>query len=1367
MKIADSFYSLMGGAVALSRRVVGLCPSCLVVAGALVLVASFCLPVGAQTGEWTWMGGSSTLPAGGAQPGVYGTLGTPDVGNSPGTHNFQAIWTDNSGHVWLFGGSGTDSTGTDGVLNDFWKFDPSTQRWTWMGGSKTVPSCETRCGQNGVYGTLHMPAAGNIPGARIAAGSWKDSSGNFWLFGGKGVDASGPEVDRTLNDLWEFNPSTNKWAWMGGSSSANQPGSYGKMGTPAAKNFPGSRFGASHWTDNSGNFWLFGGNGVDANGATGTLNDLWTFNPATKEWTWISGSNSTPSCADTGNCGQLGVYGTLRAPAPGNAPGGHYFASGSVDSSGNLWLFGGKGYDANGKIGILNDLWKFNLSTRQWAWMGGSKTVPSCPEMGDCGQPGVYGTLGVHDAANIPGARFGAGSWTDGKGHFWLFGGEGYDAKGASGFLNDFWEFNPSTNEWTWRGGSSSPKNDGGVYGTLGVPATGNIPGGRYSSSSWTDSTGNFWLLGGVTEAGPINDLWRYEDSPTTLSLSSYNLSFAPQSIGTESASQTVTVTNNIDEAVDIAAMYVTGADTSSFVVTNDCGGYLGDGGTCTLTVSFAPKAAGALTASVTLQADPGDLTLPLNLSGTGVASGPVIQLSTTGWEFPLETVGTSSLSQPFTLTNTGTGLMLISSIAVTGADASSFVFSNNCGTSLVPGASCTIHGHFDPQAVGALTAAVTINSNAINSPQTIALSGTGGAGPVGTLSATSVAFGPVQLGSQGYQEIILTNTGSGSLSPVSVTTTGPNASEFFVNNGCAGGSFLSCGIDVYFRPTVDGPAAATVTITDAGINSPQTITLSGTGTSLSTLTLSTHSLSFGTYSVGTASPATPVTLTNTGTALVSISSVTVGGANASSFVLANNCGGSLAGTSSCNINVYFAPQTDGALTAKITIVDSDVSSPQAITLSGTGTGAVTPAVSLSATSLSFGSENVGTASGSKSVTLTNTGSVSVSITSIAVTGANASSFVFANTCGTSLAAGANCTIHGHFEPVATGALTAAIAITDNVPGSPQTIALSGTGTSGAAVTLSAHNLSFGSEPIGTAGGSQSVTLTNTGTATLSIASISVTGADASSFVFANNCGTSLAANASCSIHGHFEPAITGALTAVITIADNATGSPQTIALSGTGVGPAVSLSSSRVAFGSVKVGTQSGSESVTLTNSGSATLSITSISVTGADSSSFVFANDCGTSLATGSNCSIHGHFAPTVSGALTATITITDNESNSPQRIALSGTGTSGATVALSATSLAFGLVDVGTASASQSVTLINTGTGILSITNIAVNGADAGSYVFANSCGASLAPGAGCTIHGHFKPETEGALTATIEISDNAAGSPQSIALSGTGQ
>jgi N-acetylneuraminic acid mutarotase len=504
----------------------------------LILLACLCMAADAQTSEWTWMGGSSALGNNGGQAGVYGALGTPAAGNTPGGRNGAASWTDNSGHLWLFGGWGYDANGNSGYLNDLWEFNPATSEWVWMSGSSTVGS---HGGQPGVYGALGAPAAGNTPGGRNGSASWTDSSGNLWLFGGWTYDAN--SIAGELNDLWEFNPSINEWAWIGGSSTVGphdgQSGIYGTLGTPAAGNTPGGLYAPSSWTDASGTFWLFGGQGYDAHYNFAELNGLWEFNPSTSEWAWMGGSKTVGS-----NGVQPGVYGTLGTPAAGNIPGNRSDASNWTDSSGNLWLFGGNGYDAGGDGGYLNDLWEFNPAANEWAWMSGSSTV------GDNGsQSGVYGTLGTLAAGNTPGGRSGASNWTDSNGNLWLFGGYGADAIGNVGYLSDVWEFNPPTNDWAWMGGSSTVGSNGGqsgVYGALGTPAAGNIPGSRDAANSWTDGSGNLWLFGGygydaTGNYGPLNDLWEYQPSEATLGAAT---PFFSPVAGTYTSAQSVTISD-------------------------------------------------------------------------------------------------------------------------------------------------------------------------------------------------------------------------------------------------------------------------------------------------------------------------------------------------------------------------------------------------------------------------------------------------------------------------------------------------------------------------------------------------------------------------------------------------------------------------------------------------------------------------------------------------------------------------------------------------------------------------------------------------------------------------------------------------------
>jgi hypothetical protein len=399
-----------------------------------------------STNQWTFISGLEN--DGLNTPGSYGALGTPASSNNPGGRDSAVSWTDSSGNLWLFGGSYTSS---GYFLNDLWEFNPSTQDWVWMGGSNTLPTNGVAMGASGVYGTLGMPDAANVPGGRKRALSWTDSNGNFWLYGGYGIDSTGTWGD--LNDLWKFNPSLGtygEWAWMGGNntlpgSNDSLPPVYGTLGSPDAANNPGGREYASGWADKNGNLWLFGGEGSDnTNDTMNWYNDLWKFDPSLGtygEWAWMSGSSSTSY--------QSGVYGTLGTPATGNVPGGRYYASSWIDSDGNLWLFGGSGGDADTAGGWFNDLWVFDPSTTLWAWMGGVSGIGSnkwlSPEGYIYGQPGSYGTLNVPGPSNDPGARQTTTTWTDNSSNFWLFGGEGFDGNGNFSFLNDMWVYQPST----------------------------------------------------------------------------------------------------------------------------------------------------------------------------------------------------------------------------------------------------------------------------------------------------------------------------------------------------------------------------------------------------------------------------------------------------------------------------------------------------------------------------------------------------------------------------------------------------------------------------------------------------------------------------------------------------------------------------------------------------------------------------------------------------------------------------------------------------------------------------------------------------------------------------------------------------------
>jgi hypothetical protein len=350
---------------------------------------------------WTWMGGTSALNS----AGVYGTQNVASAANRPGAREYSAFWTDRSGNFWLFGGAAYGSSG-EGYDNDLWMYNPSTQLWTWVNGP-------TVAGTNATYGTQGVAAAGNIPGGRISATSAVDSAGRLWLFGGYGYTGS---AEGYLGDLWMFDPSTQLWTWVSGTSATNGTPVFGTQGTAAPGNTPGSRYYPSSWTDGNGNFWLFGGYNVTSTSG-GQYNDLWVFSPTTNLWTWVTGSATSNA---------PGVYGTQGVAAASNTPSARYFAVARTDSTGNFWLFGGAAVN-----GYSSDLWTFNPSTQLWTWVSGFSSPA---------QAGIYGTRGTPAAGNAPGGRYGGAAWMDSSNNFWLFGGFGLDSAGNYYELNDLWE---------------------------------------------------------------------------------------------------------------------------------------------------------------------------------------------------------------------------------------------------------------------------------------------------------------------------------------------------------------------------------------------------------------------------------------------------------------------------------------------------------------------------------------------------------------------------------------------------------------------------------------------------------------------------------------------------------------------------------------------------------------------------------------------------------------------------------------------------------------------------------------------------------------------------------------------------------------
>jgi hypothetical protein len=237
-----------------------------------------------------------------------------------------------------------------------------------------------------------------------------------------------------------------------------------------------------------------------------------------------------------------------------------------------------------------------------------------------------------------------------------------------------------------------------------------------------------------------------------------------------------------------------------------------------------------------------------------------------------------------------------------------------------------------------------------------------------------------------------------------------------------------------------------------------------------------------------------------------------------------------------------------------------------------------------------------------------------------------------------------------------------------------------------------------------------------------------------------------------------------GARAAALSIADNAAGSPHTVALSGTGT--AVTLTSTGLTFGNQNVGTTSSSQSVTLRNVGSTTLTAVAIAIGGINTSDFARTTTCGATLGANATCTIGVSFTPTATGARAAAVVVTTSDPASPLQIALSGTGTQ-PVAAVSPTSLAFASQRIYTSSSAQTVTLRNTGTGTLAVSGTTITGANAGDFSRTTTCGSTLSAGSSCSIQVTFRPTATGSRTATLQVADSDPTSPQLVTLTGTGR
>ncbi len=689
--------------------------------------------------------------------------------------------------------------------------------------------------------------------------------------------------------------------------------------------------------------------------------------------------------------------------------------------------------------------------------------------------------------------------------------------------------------------------------------------------------------------------------TPCALTLAPNSLAYGSAVIGSTTAAQSVTVTNNSSAPVQLGTPTVTGnysLQGGTCVANMTLAPSPAAGDSCTLQIVFSPTAAGDRAGLLTVPANIAGVSVTAHLDGTGVTPGN-LSLSTSLLNFGTIVVGKSSTAQTLTLSNTGgSGVNLQPPVI-----SSEYAVTSNCGAVLGAGQQCTLSVVFSPTATGAQPGTLTISGNSGALQAQATLGGSGVAPANLAFAPASLDFGSVQVGSASTQQpATLSNNGGVSASLHLPVLTGDYA---IANNGCGTtlAASATCTLQVTFNPTVAGSRTGSITVTTTDSSSSATVSLSGTGT---TLVLTPTALVFNATSQGATTAAQNITVANIGTHTVNLQPFAITGDFALS---ADTCTGTpLNPQYSCTLSITFSPTAGGQRNGLLTV--SDTAETHTATLTGTGLSAATD--TLSTTSLTFGPQVFGTVSAAQSVSLTNSGGSTLGSISVTAT----PPFIAANNCGTILGGGLSCSIAVTFAPTGTGAQTGQLVITDALR--TQTVSLSGDGVLPPQAVATPSSLNFGGYAVGVASPVQLVTMTNNGKTPLT-GFTAVTGT--TNFAVAtSSCGDTIAAGSSCTLGISFVPQQVGNVVDQLTLTSPSLTGALTVALSGSGEDFQIAItgtSSDLITNG------QTATYQATVTPVGSSTGTLT-ITCSGAPANASCTANPASLSISGGANGSV-----------------------------------------------------------------------------------------------------------------------------------------------
>jgi len=547
------------------------------------------------------------------------------------------------------------------------------------------------------------------------------------------------------------------------------------------------------------------------------------------------------------------------------------------------------------------------------------------------------------------------------------------------------------------------------------------------------------------------------------------------------------------------------------------------------------------------------------------------------------------------------------------------------------------------------------------------------------------------------------------------------------------------------------------------------TAPLWSSGTLTTTATLSATSLSFGSQSYGSTSSAKTITLKNTGTASLLITTLAITG-NTADFVESDSClNQTVNAGSSCTIQVKFSPTALGTRAATITLSGNIASS---LTIALAGTGSASNVLTLSPGTINFGSVNLNVTSDPMALSVANISALPVRFTSVTAVAPFA---VKSTTCSGTVAASTTCQVLLTFTPTTGGVVSNKVTLVDSI--GTQTATLTGTGLTAATDKITPTTLTFPKTGLGLTSSELDVTMSNTGGQTLSSikTSFSKNSDGTSDFALGTNtkaCSTILAAASTCVFPVVFTPTQLGTRTGTLTISDAL--KTQTVALNGTSVAaPAFSFLPTAVSFSNIIVGKAATPVTVTLTNPGALPLAGLSVSLANLSTSCVgasancltISASTCTTGLAAGASCTMQVNFTPLVAGASSATLQATSTTAGvKTVSIPINGSAYSQTSLSVAPTSLVFDTTLPGGSSAAKTVTITNNGKAPAASLKLV---ASSPFGITGDGCtGKTLAAAASCTVQVYFAPTVALGFTGTLTVTSSTASNSGSVKLSGLG-